>query len=162
MTVAIVTDTCHYLPKEIVAENDIAEVSLYVHRDGTAQREADIASYDEYYDALGAAKQLPTTSQPSVGDFLEVYEPLLRDHDEVVSVHLAGGMSGTVSAAQQAAEHLEGRVHVLDSASACGGEALVVLAAAAAARAGADGAAVIAKATEERAELSLLSAIETL
>ena len=162
MTVAIVTDTCHYLPRELVAEHHISEVSLYVHRDGIAQREAEITDYDGYYNALGAAKQLPTTSQPSVGDFLEVYEPLLRDHDEVVSVHLAGGMSGTVSAAQQAAEHLEGRVHVLDSASACGGEALVVLAAAAAARDGADGAAVIAKAKEARAELSLWFAIETL
>jgi DegV family protein with EDD domain len=162
MSVAIVTDTCHYLPKELVEANHIKEVSLYVHRDGRAQREAEIADYDGYYKKLGADKQLPTTSQPSIGDFLEVYEPLLRDHDEVVSVHLAGGMSGTVSAAQQAAEQLDGRVHVLDSASACGGEGLVVLAAAAAARHGGDGAAVADKARDARAELSLWFAIDTL
>jgi DegV family protein with EDD domain len=71
-------------------------------------------------------------------------------------------MSGTVGAAQQAAEQLEGRVHVLDSASACGGEGLVVLAAAAAARDGADGAAVAAKTKDARAELSLWFAIDTL
>jgi DegV family protein with EDD domain len=162
MTVAIVTDTCHYLPRELVAQHHINEVSLYVHRDGTAEREAEIDDYDRYYAELGAAKQLPTTSQPSIGDFLEVYEPLLRDHDEIVSIHLAGGMSGTVSAAQQAAAQLEGRVHVLDSASACGGEGLVVLAAAAAARGGADGRAVAAKAKDARAQLSLWFAIDTL
>jgi DegV family protein with EDD domain len=162
MSVAIVTDTCHYLPKELVADNNLHQVSLYVHRDGSATRESDIDDYDGYYADLGASKQLPTTSQPSIGDFLAVYEPLLRDHDEVVSVHLAGGMSGTVSAAQQAAEQLAGRVHVLDSASACGGEGLVVLAAAAAARDGADGASVAAKARDARAQLSLWFAIDTL
>jgi DegV family protein with EDD domain len=162
VTVAVVTDTCHYLPKELVEANDIRQVSLYVHRDGRAERESDIDDYDGYYAELGAVKQLPTTSQPSIGDFLEVYEPLLQDHDEVVSIHLAGGMSGTVSAAQQAAEHLGGRVHVLDSSSACGGEGLVVLAAAAAARNGADGETVAAKAKDARAELRLWFAIDTL
>jgi DegV family protein with EDD domain len=162
VAVAIVTDTCHYLPKELVAEHQLHQVSLYVHRDGSAERERDIADYDDYYRELGTAKQLPTTSQPSIGDFLAVYEPLLQSHDEIVSVHLAGGMSGTVSAAQQAAAQLDGRVHVLDSASACGGEGLVLLAAAAAARDGADGAAVAAKAKEARAELRLWFAIDTL
>jgi DegV family protein with EDD domain len=162
MSVAVVTDTCHYLPKELMGEHDIHQVSLYVHRDGSAERESDITDYDRYYGELGAAKQLPTTSQPSIGDFLEVYEPLLQSHDEVVSIHLAGGMSGTVSAARQAAENLEDRVHVLDSASACGGEGLIVLAAAAAARDGADGASVAARAKEARGQLSLWFAIDTL
>jgi DegV family protein with EDD domain len=162
MTVAVVTDTCHYLPEELVAQYDLHQVSLYVHKDGSAQRESDIDDYDGYYAELGASKQLPTTSQPSIGDFLEVYEPLLEHHDEVVSIHLAGGMSGTVSAAQQAAEQLGGRVHVLDSASACGGEGLVVLAAATAARGGADGAAVAARVKDARAQLSLWFAIDTL
>lgn len=162
MPVAVVTDTCHYLPEQLVADNRIHQVSLYVHRDGRAQRESDIADYDDYYGALGAAKQLPTTSQPSVGDFLAVYEPLLKEHDQIVSIHLAGGMSGTVSAARQAAEQLEGRVQVLDSASACGGEGLMVLAAAAAARDGADGATVAARAREARTELRMWFAIETL
>jgi DegV family protein with EDD domain len=163
MAVAVVTDTCHYLPKELVEANHIQQVSLYVHRDGRAERERDIADYDGYYTELGAARQLPTTSQPSIGDFLEVYEPLLaNDGDEIVSVHLAGGMSGTVASAQQAAEQLGGRVHVIDSATACGGEGLVVLAAAAAARAGGDGATVAAQARAARAELSLWFAIDTL
>jgi DegV family protein with EDD domain len=163
MAVAVVTDTCHYLPKELVEANRIHQVSLYVHRDGRAERESEIVDYADYFAELANTKQLPTTSQPSIGDFLEVYEPLLaNDGDEIVSIHLAGGMSGTVGSAQQAAEHLGGRVHVIDSASACGGQGLVVLAAAAAARAGGDGEMVAAQARASRAELSLWFAIDTL
>jgi DegV family protein with EDD domain len=162
MAVAIVTDTCHYLPKELLGNNHIHQVSLYVHRDGQARRESDIDDYDDYYAALHDLRELPTTSQPSVGDFLAVYEPLLTKADEIVSIHLAGGMSGTVGSAEQAAEQLEGRVHVLDSASACGGEGLMVLAAAAAARDGADGAAVAERARAARADLRMWFAIDTL
>ncbi len=163
MAVAIVTDTCHYLPEELVAAQHIHEVSLYVHREGDAQRESDIASYDDYYRELHDMTHLPTTSQPSVGDFLSVYRRLLENEaDEIVSIHLAGGMSGTVGSAEQAAEQCDGRVTVLDSASACGGEGLMVLAAAAAARQGADAAAVAQQAKAAREQLSLWFAIETL
>jgi DegV family protein with EDD domain len=165
MPVAIVTDTCHYLPRDLVAEHEIHEVSLYVHLNGTAQRESEISNYDEYYERLRTASGLPTTSQPSIGDFLEVYEPLLDAGSEIVSIHLAGGMSGTVGAAQQAREQLgtlAERVHVIDSASACGGQGLVVLAAAAAARDGANGDAVAERARRARAQLKMWFAIDTL
>src|SRR5437660_683348 len=145
MAVAIVSDTCHYLPRELVAEHGIHLVSLYVHHDGRAQRESDINDYDAYYDELRDLSGLPTTSQPSVGDFLAVYEPLLEAGHEIVSIHLAGGMSGTVASAEQARTALgdrADRVHVIDSESACGGEGLIVLAACAAARRGDDGATV--------------------
>jgi DegV family protein with EDD domain len=165
MPVAIVTDTCHYLPRNLVAEHGIHQVSLYVHWNGEAQRESEISNYDEYYERLRTGSELPTTSQPSIGDFLEVYEPLLDAGSEIVSIHLAGGMSGTVGAAQQAREQLGAmaeRVHVIDSASACGGQGLVVLAAAAAARDGADGGAVAERARRARAQLKMWFAIDTL
>ncbi|HLY36302.1 MAG TPA: DegV family protein [Candidatus Limnocylindria bacterium] len=166
MPVAIVSDTCHYLVAEQVREHRIHEVSLYVHWGGETQRESEISDYDSYYERLGAATDLPTTSQPSIGDFLAVYEPLLEEADaEIVSIHLAGGMSGTVRSAEQAREQLGARarrVHVVDSRSACGGEGLVVLAAAAAARAGADGTAVAERAQRARSELKMWFSIDTL
>ncbi len=165
MPVAIVTDTCHYLPRDLVAANEIREVSLYVHNQGDARRESDISDYDEYYRMLGGSAELPTTSQPSIGDFLAVYEPLIASGFEIVSIHLAGGMSGTVRSAEQARDQLgdaASRVFVIDSATACGGQGLVVLAAAAGARAGLDGAAVAARAAEARAQLKLWFAIDTL
>ena len=165
MPVAVVSDTCHYLPTELAQEQGIHQVSLYVHWPEGAEREADISDYDAYYRRLGSGGALPTTSQPSIGDFLAVYEPLLERGDEIVSVHLAGGMSGTVRAAEQAREQLgarASRVHVVDSATACGGEGLVVLAAVAGARSGADGAAVADHAREARAGLKMWFSIDTL
>jgi fatty acid kinase fatty acid binding subunit len=104
MAVAIVSDTCHYLPRELVARNDIREVSLYVHFADQTARESEINDYDAYYERLRTATDLPTTSQPSIGDFLAVYQPLLDEGKDLVSIHLAGGMSGTVHAAEQARE----------------------------------------------------------
>ncbi len=165
MAVAIVTDTCHYLPRRLLAEHGVREVSLYVHWGDEAQRESEITDYDAYYGRLGTSAELPTTSQPSIGDFLAVYEPLLDAGDEVVSVHLAGGMSGTVRAAEQARDTLgdrADRVHVVDSETACGGEGLVVLAAARAARDERSGAEVAAYARDARQQLKMWFAVDTL
>ena len=166
MPVAIVTDTCHYMPRTLVDSNAIHEVSLYVHWAEDTERESAISDYGAFYDRLRTAKALPTTSQPSIGDFLAVYEPLLERGEDIVSIHLAGGMSGTVRAAEQARDQLPPgharRVHVIDSDTACGGQGLVVLAAAAAARAGADAESVADRARRARAELRMWFAIDTL
>ncbi len=164
-SVAIVSDTCHYLPRDLVAARGIHEVSLYMHWQGEIVRESDIADYDEYYQRLGASAELPTTSQPSIGDFLAVYEPILESGADIVSVHLAGGMSGTVHSAEQAREQLGARaerVHIVDSATACGGEGLVILAAAAAARDDANAQAVADRARRARQSLKMWFAIDTL
>jgi DegV family protein with EDD domain len=165
MSVAIVSDTCHYLPAALAAEQGIHQVSLYVNWPEGTKRESEIGDYDAYYRRLASEADLPTTSQPSIGDFLAVYEPLLDAGQEIVSVHLAGGMSGTVRAAEQARDQLgdrAARVHVVDSATACGGEGLVVLAAVAGARSGADGAAVAERARDARAALKMWFAVDTL
>jgi DegV family protein with EDD domain len=165
MSVAIVSDTCHYLPAETVAEQGIHLVSLYVHSGGSTRRESEIVDYDAYYRELRDMRSLPSTSQPSIGDFLAVYEPLLDAGQEIVSIHLAGGMSGTVRSAEQAREQLgerAARVRVLDSQSACGGEGLIVLAAAAAARSGADAEEVQRRALAAREALEMWFALDTL
>jgi DegV family protein with EDD domain len=163
--VAIVTDTCHYLPRELLAENDVQEVSLYVHWNGRADRESDLPGYGEYYEYLRTASETPTTSQPSVGDFLAAFEPLLDAGRDVVSVHLAGGLSGTYQSALQARDALGDRaerVHVVDSATACGGEGFCVLAAAAAARRGDSAEQVAEHVRQARQDLRMYFAIDTL
>jgi DegV family protein with EDD domain len=165
MPVAIVSDTCHYLPRDVVEAHRIHEVSLYVHWPGETVRESEIDDYDAFYKRLGSSNEMPTTSQPSIGDFLAVYEPLLEAGNNIVSIHLAGGMSGTVRSAEQAREQLGRtgeRIHVIDSATACGGQGLVLLAAAAAAEAGGDAAAVSDRARRARSELRMWFAVETL
>jgi DegV family protein with EDD domain len=165
MPVSIVSDTCHYLPREVVDRHGIHQVSLYVHWGDETQRESDMPDYGAFYERLRTSRELPSTSQPSIGDFLAVYQPLLEQGHEIVSIHLAGGMSGTVRSAEQARDQLgrdAERVHVIDSATACGGQGLVVLAAAAAAAAGGSGEAVADRALRARAQLRMWFAIDTL
>src|SRR3982074_2996508 len=100
MSVAIVSDTCHYLPHALVEAHAIHEGSLYVPWQKETVRGSEIADYDAYYERLGAAAELPTTSQPSIGDFLAVYEPLVEAGHEIVSIHLSGGIPGTVESAR--------------------------------------------------------------
>jgi DegV family protein with EDD domain len=165
MPVAIVSDTCHYLPPAVLAAHDIHQVSLYVHWPDETLRESEIENYDTFYERLRTSPELPSTSQPSIGDFLAVYEPLLEQGNDIVSIHLAGGMSGTVRAAEQARDQLGNRadrVRVIDSATACGGQGLVLLAAAAAAKAGGDLDAVSDRGQRARADLRMWFAIDTL
>jgi DegV family protein with EDD domain len=165
--VTVVADTTHYLPRDVVAASGIQEVSLYVNWQGRQDREADLPDFDAYYEYLRTATDLPTTSQPSVGDFLAVYEPLVAEGRDVVSIHIAGGMSGTYESARQAKAALEEktgeeRVTVIDSATACGGLGMMMLAAGAVARAGGDRAAVEARAHEAREHLKVWFAIDTM
>jgi DegV family protein with EDD domain len=165
---AVVCDTTAYLPSELIDSLGVETISLYVAVDGHQEAEAEIVDYGAFYERLRASEGGATTSQPSIGDFAAVYEPLLAEGREIVSVHISSGISGTFEAAGQARERLiaEGkggdRIHLFDSRSACGGMGYSVLAAAAAARAGGDGAAVLDRAERAREELKMWFAIDTL
>jgi DegV family protein with EDD domain len=165
---AVVCDTTGYLPADLLAKRGIKTISLYVSVDGEQEREADVTDYAEFYERLRASEKGATTSQPSIGDFLAAYEPLLDEGREVVSVHISAGISGTFEAAGQARERLieEGkggeRIHLMDSRSGAGGMGLCALGAATAAAAGADAQAAIAQAEETRNDLKMWFAIDTL
>jgi fatty acid kinase fatty acid binding subunit len=166
MAVAVVSDSTHYLPRQLADELGIHQVSLYVGWHGEQVRELDIDGFGDFYGRLRTDPELPTTSQPSIGDFLEVWEPLLARGAAVVSIHLAGGISGTAEAARQAqalaVERGLGRVEVIDGETACGGTGMLLLAAAAAARAGADADAVVERTRAARRALRIWFCLDTL
>jgi fatty acid kinase fatty acid binding subunit len=165
---AVVADTTSYLPPELVASNDIHLVSLYVGIEGDQERESEIADLNAFYERLRSSDEMVTTSQPSVGDFIEVYEPLLADGGEVVSIHLSSGISGTYESAMQARERLTvenkggERIVVIDSLTGCGGMGLMILAAARAAREGGNAAEAAERAQALRRELKIWFAVDTL
>ncbi len=165
---AVVCDTTAYLPRELIAERGIETISLYVSIDGHHEPESEISDYAGFYQRLRASEGGATTSQPSVGDFVSAYEPLLEAGREVVSVHISAGISGTCEAANQARERLIAedkggeRIHVFDSRSAAGGMGLTALAASAAAAHGDDAEAVLARAQQAREELKMWFAVDTL
>ena len=144
-TVVVVTDSTASLPPELVERHGIRVVPLYVVFGGDRPvPENEITDYPAFFEELRSAEKLPTTSQPSVGDFNAAFEPLLAEGHEIVSVHISGGLSGTPEAARQAKEGLERdggggeRIEVVDSTTAAGGLGFMALAAAHAARGGAN------------------------
>jgi DegV family protein with EDD domain len=167
MPVAVVTDTTHYLPPGVAAARGLHLVSLYVKFGDTLERESEMPDFDAFYERLRHASDLPTTSQPSIGDFLAVYEPLLEGGDDIVSIHLSAGISGTYDGALQAVADLEsrgfaGRIRVFDSATACGGMGLVAIAAAARAQAGGSLDEVVAHTQQARDALKIWFAVDSL
>ena len=166
----VVTDSTAYLPDELAAEHGIHRVSLYVTLEGEQRREADISpdEYGDFYERLRASDEGATTSQPSVGDFVAVYEPLLAEGAEIVSIHLSAGISGTCDSARQARDQLVAgddggeRIHVVDSRTAGGGAAFVVLVAARAAAAGASATEAVEAARQARESLQIWFAVDTL
>jgi DegV family protein with EDD domain len=165
---AVVADTTSYLPPELIDRHDIHLVSLYVGIEGEQDRESDIADLEGFYERLRTSDQTVTTSQPSVGDFIAVYEPLLAEGREIVSIHLSSGISGTYTSAMQARERLtsEGkggeRIVVCDSRTGCGGMGLMILAAANVAEKGASAAEANQRAEAVREELKIWFAVDTL
>jgi DegV family protein with EDD domain len=166
--VAVVTDTTHYMPRSLIEQLGVHEVSLYVTFEGETRREVDMVDLADFYTRLSSSSEMPGTSQPSVGDFLTVYEPLLAGGADIVSIHLSAGISGTFAAAEQArAQLVEGgiapeRIVVLDSATACAGLGMMVIAADSAVRAGATAAEAADAARELRRELKVWFAVDTL
>jgi DegV family protein with EDD domain len=167
--VAVVTDTTQYLPREVIERHGLSLVSLYVNWEGRTDRESELGDYDAFYEHLRTVQgELPSTSQPSVGDFLEVFEPLVEDGADVLSIHLSGGISGTVRAAEQARDALiergvaPERMIVMDSRTGCAGHGAMAIAAANAAERGADlrGAAAAAEALREH--ITIVFAVDTL
>ena len=166
-TVAVATDSTNYLPRSLIDSEGVHQVSLYVGWKGQSERELDMDGFEAFYARLRDDPELPSTSQPSIGDFLAVWEPLIEAGHDIVSIHLAGGISGTCEAARQAhgllAERgLGKRVEVIDGETACGGTGLLVLAACAAARSGADRQAVVARVRETRKALRIWFCLDTL
>jgi len=165
--VAVVTDSTPYLPPELSRRWAIEEVSLYVGWEGDLRRESEYQDLDAFYAKLRDSPQLPTTSQPSVGDFLACYEPLVSAGRDVVSIHIAGGLSGTCQSAREAArivaeEKPPGRVEVLDSQTGAGGLGCLVIVAATVAEGGGALDAVVDAVREARASLDIWFCLDTL
>jgi fatty acid kinase fatty acid binding subunit len=170
MSTAVVTDTTAYLPDELIAGYGIHRASLYVTLDGEQKRESEIsaAEYDDFYERLSRSAGSATTSQPSVGDFVDIYEPLLADEGEIVSIHISSGISGTYGSALQARQQLIDsgaggeRIRVWDSQSGCGGQGLMALIAAKAAKGGASAEDAMTEVERARESLKMWFAIDTL
>ncbi len=116
--VVVVTDSTAYLPKNILQELNIQVVPLHVIWGDKIYKDGVDLKAEEFYPMLKAAKELPTTSQPSPQEFIDVYKPILDKGDKIISIHISSGISGTLNSAHQAKEMLETKdVEIIDSKS---------------------------------------------
>jgi DegV family protein with EDD domain len=133
----IVTDCAADLQLEEVKQYGITVAPLYIQFP-EGEVNSDELTPDQFYDRLEKmVPEFPTTAQPSAGIFADLYRKLGAGDDEIVSIHISSGLSGTIQSARLGAQNVpEAVIHLVDAMTLSGGERFQVLAAALAARAG--------------------------
>lgn len=131
MAVKIATDSTADIPDELAARFGFTVVPAYVLLDDVAYREGVDLQRDEFYERMQSSPRLPSTSQPTPGDFTERFETLVAAGHQVVCITVPRQLSGTYNSAVQAASQFEdGAVTVVDAGTASVGHMLQVIAAA--------------------------------
>ncbi|MFP5107801.1 DegV family protein, partial [Neobacillus sp. C211] len=113
--IKIVTDSTMDMPLEIAEKLGIVVVPLSVTINGESYLDRVEIDAAEYITVMKKSEELPKSSQPSAGTFLEVYDRLGEEGYEVLSIHMTGKMSGTVRSAESAAQMTKTKVTVIDS-----------------------------------------------
>ena len=161
--VAIVTDSTADLPQQLARQRGIRVVPLTLNFEGRSLLDGVDIRPSEFYRKLPNATTHPTTSQPSPGQFAEVYTELLAEHSEVVSIHISEKLSGTYASAVQASEMTDpARVRVIDSQLASMSLGLLTLAASQMAAQGETAEAIVQRASAMRDRVQTFFSVATL
>lgn len=159
--VAIVADSTSDLPADMAEGNGITLVRLSLAIGDRTYRDGDLTQR-EFFDLMGRAEKLPTTSAPAVGVFKEAFEQALTTAPQVLSMHISEKLSGTIEAARQAAESFGDRVQIFDSRNLSWGYGWQVLGAARAAAAGQSMEQVLSTAEKTRDAVRMLVGVDKL
>lgn len=137
MSIAIVTDSTAYLPEDLRKKHNIHIIPLNVIFGRETFREEIDLTTEQFYEKVSNSEELPSTSQPAIGEFVELFERLKENHDTVISIHLSSKFSGTYDAAKSAGQMVEGiDVYAYDSELSCTPQGLLAIAASEMAHAG--------------------------
>ncbi|MFL6517345.1 MAG: DegV family protein, partial [Bacillus sp. (in: firmicutes)] len=119
MRTAVVTDSTAYISRDLREKWNIHIIPLNVIFGNEVYREEVDLTWSQFYEEV-RTKELPTTSQPPIGQFVELFESLSEDYDSVICVHLSSGISGTFQGANAASTMVEGiNVYPFDSEISC-------------------------------------------
>jgi DegV family protein with EDD domain len=140
MTVKIITDSLSDISPEFARELGIITVPVYVRFGEEVYKDRIEMTTEQFYYRLVHDAAFPTTTQPSPGDFLEVYQKLSGETDEILVVTLSSKLSGTYQSALQAKQLMEGkcRIEVIDSQTVIMGLGLIIISALKKAKSGAN------------------------
>ncbi|AUJ60396.1 DegV family protein [Bacillus velezensis] len=150
MKIAVVTDSTAYIPKEMREEHHIHMIPLQVVFGEKTFREETELDWRSFYKEVKNHDELPTTSQPSFGELIALYEELGKTYDAVISIHLSSGISGTYNSAASAntmVDHI--KVYPFDSEISCLAQGFYALKAAQIIKDGVDSPEEIIKELEE-------------
>ncbi len=163
--VAVVTDSTAYLPKEVQERLNITVIPLNVLWGEEVLKDGVDIMPSEFYERLQSAKLMPKTSQPSAGEFVDLFQAVAEKYnvDTIVAILISSKLSGTISSAEAAREMLSGiNVEVVDSLSTSMGLGFQAMVAAEAAQAGAAAREVAEAARDLVYRIQLLFVVDTL
>lgn len=161
-TIKIVTDSSCTMETEVRDRLHIHVVPLSVMIDGVLYRDDDDLSGERFMSMMATAKELPKTSQPPIGEFVELYDELGKDGSQVISIHMTKGLSGTVEAARQASNLSKTDVTIIDCDNTDQALSFQVIRAAEMALAGAELPEILAKLEEIKNNTKLFIGLSSL
>lgn len=159
----VVTDCAADLKKEEAEINDIQIVPLFIQFPEGEVNSNELTPDDFYQRLKKISPRIPTTSQPSTGIFTGIYKKLVENGEEVISIHISSGLSGTIESAHLGAAQFPGKIiNIVDSFTLSGGERFQVLAAALSARAGRKNEFILDRLSKIRSATEVVYTLETL
>jgi DegV family protein with EDD domain len=159
----IVTDCAADLTKEEAKTLDITVAPLFIQFPEGEVNSNEISADDFYRRLKNIAPRIPTTAQPSSGIFANIYEKIIDLGENVMSIHISSGLSGTIESARTGAAQLPGKdIIIVDSLTLSGGERFQVLAAALATRGGKPLDFIMERLSKVRMETEVIYTLETL
>jgi len=159
--IALVTDSTADLTDEFQKEYDIHVIPLKVRFGNREYFDHEITS-EEFYHQLAKNEELPQTSQPSPDEFDCLYRKLLKEYNEIISIHISSGLSGTINSAHLAKEKLQAKIHIIDSKNISLGMGLMVMEAARNIKYGLDALHIVDKLSDVRKNIETLFTLNTL
>lgn len=160
--IKIVTDSTCDLNDEIIKKWGIIVVPLSISINGENYLDRVEISPKEFMEKMKASPELPKSSQPPAGEFLKIYDELAAEGYEIISIHMTGGMSGTVRSAESAAQMTTAKVNVIDSRFISKALAFQVLEAAEMAADGKTAEEIVSRLDEIRNQTRLFVVVDTL
>jgi DegV family protein with EDD domain len=137
--VAVVVDSTAYLPEALVQQYNLHVIPLHVNWAGQSYRDNVDIKPGAFYEKLVQAKEMPTTSQPSAGEFFDFYTEIAQQAESILSIHISSELSGTIASAHAAAKLMgDYPIEIVDSLSTSMGLGYAALVAARAIEQGAD------------------------
>lgn len=129
--VAIVVDSTAYIPQALVEQYRMHIIPLLVNWSGDSLRDNVDITPDDFYQRLESAKEMPSTSQPSAGEFFDLYSKVAEEAESILSIHISSELSGTVASAHAAAKLMgDFPIEIVDSLSTSMGLGFMALTAA--------------------------------